>query len=28
MENSKIGIEKFNGSDFSLWKIEIEEYLY
>ena len=28
MESSKIGIEKFDGSDFSFWKIQIEDYLY
>ena len=28
MEISKIGIEKFDGFDFSFWKIQIEDYLY
>ena len=28
MESSKIGIEKFNGSDFDFWKMQIEDYLY
>lgn len=28
MESSKIGIEKFDGSDFSFWKMQIEDYLY
>ena len=28
MEISKIGIEKFDGSDFSLWKMQIEDCLY
>ena len=28
MEISKIGIEKFDGSDFSFWKMQIEDYLY
>ena len=28
MESSKIGIEKFDGSDFSFWKMQIEYYLY
>ena len=23
-----LGIEKFDGSDFSFWKIQIEDYLY
>ena len=25
MESSKIGIEKFDGSDFSFWKMQIED---
>ena len=25
---SKIGIEKFDGFDFSFWKMQIEDYLY
>ena len=28
MKISKIGIEKFDESDFSFWKIQIEDYLY
>ena len=28
MENSKIGIEKFDESDFGFWKMQIEDYLY
>ena len=28
MEISKIGIEKFDGSDFSFWKMQIEDCLY
>ena len=28
MDSSKIGIEKFDGSDFSFWKMQIEDYLY
>ena len=28
MERSKIGTEKFNGSDFDFWKMQIEDYLY
>ena len=28
MESSKIGIEKFDGSDFCFWKMQIEDYLY
>ena len=28
MDSSKLGIEKFDGSDFSFWKIQIEDYLY
>ena len=28
MESSKIGIEKFDGSDFGFWKMQIEYYLY
>ena len=28
MESSKIGIEKFDGSDFDFWKMQIEDYLY
>ena len=28
MNRSKIGIEKFDGSDFSFWKMQIEDYLY
>ena len=28
MYSSKLGIEKFDGSDFSFWKMQIEDYLY
>ena len=28
MESSKIEIEKFDGSDFGFWKMQIEDYLY
>ena len=28
MESSKIGIEKFDGSDFGFWKMQIEDYMY
>ena len=28
MDSLKLGIEKFDGSDFSFWKMQIEEYLY
>ena len=28
MDSSKLGIEKFDGSDFSFWKIQIKDYLY
>ncbi|VFQ62075.1 unnamed protein product [Cuscuta campestris] len=28
MEKSKVGIEKFDGSDFGFWKMQIEDYLY
>ena len=28
MEISKIGIEKFDGSDFSFWKMQIEDCLF
>ena len=28
MDSSNLGIEKFDGSDFSFWKIQIEDYLY
>ena len=28
MESSNIGIEKFDGSDFGFWKMQIEDYLY
>ena len=28
MHSSKLGIEKFDGSDFSFWKMQIEDYLY
>ena len=28
MDSSKLGIEKFDGSNFSFWKMQIEDYLY
>ena len=28
MDSSKFGIEKFDGSNFSFWKMHIEDYLY
>ena len=28
MDSSKLGIEKFDGSDFSFLKMQIEDYLY
>ena len=28
MDSSKLGIEKFDGFDFSFWKMQIEYYLY
>ena len=28
MDSSKLVIEKFDGSDFSFWKMQIEDYLY
>ena len=28
MDSSKLGIEKFDESDFSFWKIQIKDYLY
>ena len=28
MKSSKIGVEKFDGSDFGFWKMQIEDYLY
>ena len=28
MESSKIGIEKFDGSDFDFLKMQIEDYLH
>ena len=28
MDSSKLGIEKFDGSDFSFWKMQIKDYLY
>ena len=28
MDSSKLGIVKFDGSDFSFWKMQIEDYLY
>ncbi len=27
-EERKTGIEKFNGTDFEYWRLEIEDYLY
>jgi hypothetical protein len=28
IEEGKIGIEKFNDTDFEYWKMQIEDYLY
>ena len=28
LEEGKVGIEKFDGSDFGFWKMQIEDYLY
>ena len=28
MDSSKLGINKFDGSNFSFWKMQIEDYLY
>ena len=28
MDSSKLGIEKFDGFDFSFWKMKIKDYLY
>ena len=28
MDSLKLGIEKFDGSDFSFWKMQIKDYLY
>ena len=28
MDSWKLGIEKFDGSNFSFWKMQIEDYLY
>ena len=28
MDSSNLGIEKFDRSDFSFWKMQIEDYLY
>ena len=28
MDISKVGIEKFDGSDFSFWNMQIKNYLY
>ena len=28
MKSSKTGIEKFDGSDFGFWKMQVEDYLY
>ncbi|XP_028220274.1 uncharacterized protein LOC114401894 [Glycine soja] len=28
LEEGKVKIEKFNGRDFSFWKMQIEDYLY
>ena len=28
MESSKIGIEKFDESDFGFWKMQIEDYMH
>ena len=27
-EGKALGIEKFNGTDFGYWKMQIEDYLY
>jgi hypothetical protein len=27
-EEGKVGIEKFNNTDFEYWKMQIENYLY
>ena len=27
-ENGKFRVEKFNGQNFSLWKMQMEDYLY
>jgi len=28
LEEGKVKIEKFDGRDFSFWKMQIEDYLY
>jgi len=28
LEEGKVKIEKFDGKDFSFWKMQIEDYLY
>ena len=28
MDSSKLGIKKFDGSDFSFWRMQIKDYLY
>ena len=28
MDSSKLGSEKFNGSHFNFWKMQIKDYLY
>ena len=28
MDSSKLAIEKFDGPDFSFWKMQIEDYMY
>ena len=28
LEEGKVRIEKFDGSDFGFWKMQIEDYLY
>ena len=28
LEEGKVRIEKFDGSDFGIWKMQIEDYLY
>ena len=28
MDSSKLGIKKFDGSNFTFWKMQIKDYLY